>query len=142
VGDRIFDANLEVSFNNSGKIGSQVTRGQPQPEQITRKKAARNPNMAASQNVLPSAGGKFENHRSLMTSKLSNIVAEVELDLEGYKHGGGHNSPFVHHSGMESNKISAIGIPEYARKDSPFWDNNDNIFELQSNALYGNSHKG
>ena len=38
---------------------------------------------------------------------------------------------------MESNKMSAIGIPEYARKDSPFWDNNDNIFELQSNALYG-----
>ena len=43
----------------------------------------------------------------------------------------------MHHGGMESNKISAIGIPEFARKDSPFWDNNDNIFELQSNALYG-----
>ncbi len=64
-------------------------------------------------------------------------MAEVELDIANYKQGD--NSPFVHHAAMESNKISAIGINEYARKDSPFWDNNENIFELQSNVLYGKS---
>ncbi len=44
-------------------------------------------------------------------------------------------------TGLESNKISAIGIPaddEYTRKDSPFWDA-DNIFELQSAGLYNQS---
>ena len=60
-------------------------------------------------------------------------MAEVELDLDNYQPA----SPYIHHGAMESNKISAIGIPEYARKDSPFWDNNENIFELQSNVLYG-----
>ena len=57
-----------------------------------------------------------------VSNKLSSIVSEVEMDA------GRSPLTFLHH-GMESNKISAIGIPDYAPKESPFWDN-DNIFEL------------
>jgi len=67
-----------------------------------------------------------------LTNKLDNIVAEVEMDLNGYH----QRSPF-HGSIIESNKMSAIGIADYAPKESPFWDNNDNIFEIHSNVLYG-----
>ena len=38
--------------------------------------------------------------------------------------------------------MSAIGIPDYAPKESPFWDNNDNIFEIHSNVLYGGGIEG
>jgi hypothetical protein len=41
-------------------------------------------------------------------------------------------------TGLEGQKISAIGkVDEHVRKDSSFWDGGDNIFELQSIALYG-----
>lgn len=61
-----------------------------------------------------------------MTNKLSNIVAEVELDVAGRSPPFGARGSLV---GIESNKISAIGIPDYFPKESPFWDN-DNIFEI------------
>jgi hypothetical protein len=70
---------------------------------------------------------------SNLTNKLDNIVAEVEMDLHGYH----QRSPFRGSIIESSNKISAIGIPDYAPKESPFWDGNDNIFEINSNVLYG-----
>lgn len=56
---------------------------------------------------------------------------------------GGDLSPFNMKAtdavfGRESGvKISAIGQSDLMRKDSPFWDGGDNIFELHSHALYG-----
>lgn len=38
---------------------------------------------------------------------------------------------------LDGQKISAIGMMNDAPKESPFWDGGDNIFELQSSALYG-----
>ena len=64
-------------------------------------------------------------------------MAEVEMDLNGYH----QRSPF-NGSIIESNKMSAIGIADYAPKESPFWDNNDNIFEIHSNVLYGGGIEG
>lgn len=55
----------------------------------------------------------------------------AEMDLEGDE-GGFEEAEMI--------KISAIGAPEFARKDSPFWEN-DNIFELHSSQLYGKSSK-
>jgi hypothetical protein len=78
---------------------------------------------------------------SKISNKLSNIVAEVELDLGGGMDQGSifqrNRMPSILGTGIESNKISAIGISDFARKDSPFWENNDNVFDLPSNSLYG-----
>ncbi len=66
--------------------------------------------------------------RSAFTNQLSNIVPEVELDIEDHS----PHIPFYEDL-IHSNKMSAIGLPEFARKDSPFWDGGENIFGLQSN---------
>lgn len=78
---------------------------------------------------------------SSLANQLSNIVADLEyehpLSISHKQQTSVGQSPFIG-GVMDGNKISAIGLPENARKESPFWeDNGDNIFELHPNDLYG-----
>jgi len=57
---------------------------------------------------------------------LSKIIAAEEVDTREYL----MKSPYIG-GGIESNKISAIGLGNDYRKDSPWWGDNDGIFEFQ-----------
>ena len=83
----MIDGNADISFDKAPqqqqqKTVSNVTRGQAQPEELSRKKVR---NATTGENMLPLA--QMERQKSALTNKLSNIMAEVELDMEGYKQG-------------------------------------------------------
>lgn len=138
VRERVFEASNEVETtldNIEVSVPTKVsyTRGQQAPLAVVRSRvksqlpdqgSLTQPRHRETGSVALQAFGSFGG-KSAFTNQLSHIIPEEELDTEG-------QPPMIpfYDVVIQSNKMSAIGLPEFARKDSPFWDGGENIFEL------------